>query len=526
MRRAKWVAFLIILALMLPLLPACEEEEEDEPTVDEWIARGKKLLGEGDGTGAYLAFQEALEQDDDNLQARYGVVLADVLQFTGTIELLLGLLIGEEETIPADETAALCQRLQECGVLGDASMTYEECVAGGTFGLDADTRACVIEAPNCQVVYDRCLGLMLPPGEELCADACAKMEDCGLLGNTAWSAADCREACPDLYVSGQLDCFLMFEDCAVGREACFPVYGDTVQSILGEFWTQISAEMANNLAMVQAKPQDFRFDIENFNFTFFDIFFNFSFAGVHDYSDSWFFSAAYSGIEALFTGAMGLDLNFNPILLESLDLDLDLNIDFEDFDNEDKQKILDLIDWVDHLLELILNDPVYFTFLSVKEPDGVDAVIHTGQMIGWIFGSLAEIVDSVERETDEQEDDVIRYVDENANLLWDDPEPLIVPGVLQMEYGLAWAVRDLLVALKVDFVDGYPFHFENLSPLFDYFDLSFVSAIIEVLDLVGLDYVDLGEPFRYPDPAGLRPFLFDLQEFLVITKSVFAEIEF
>lgn len=525
MRSTKLLVLLIIASLLLIALPACEEAEEDEPSADEWIVRGKKLLGEGDGTGAYLAFQSALEEDNDNLQAKYGVVLADVLQFGATIDLVLGLLFAKEETLPAEETAALCQKLDQCDVLADTDTTYEECIASGNFNLDQESIDCVIGAPSCEIVYDRCLGLMLPPNDELCRQACVRFDECGMMADSEWDLAMCADACPRLYVSGELQCFLTFDDCAYASETCFPTYGDSIQTILEDFWFQISQEMVNNLYGIWAHPDDFRFDIEKFNFTFFDLIFQPSLAGVHDYADSFFFAAMYSFMEVIFDAALGLDLNFNPLLLQTVDFDFDLNISLEDFSAEDVETIIELLGWADDVIDLILNDPTHPTFLTLRDEEGVDRIRQMGQQIGGIFGSLAMVIDEVNRETDEQWDDAIRYVDENENLVWDETESLLVPGVTEMEYDLAWAVRNLLVALKVDFVDGYPFNIESLAPMFDYFDLSFVNVIIEIMDLAGLDSVDLGAPFRNPDEAGLRPLLSDLREIISIAILVLSDLD-
>jgi len=520
MRLTKLLVFLCCLLALIAVTSACEDDEEEEPTAAELIARGKKLLGEGDGTGAYLAFQEALEQESGNLQARYGVVLADVLQFTGTIDLVFLLFEGDDAAINAEQTSQLCQRLDECDVLEEANSSYQQCLASGDFGLDAETIECVIGAPDCQTMLARCVGLTFPPDQQLCTQACQRFEECGWLANSYWTQSECVKHCPDLYVSGELECLVRLDSCQAAKQTCFPVYGDSIQKILAEFWAQVSLEMGNNLTFVQTSTTPFAFDIEKYNFTFLDLLFQPSLAGVHDISDTYFFGAIYSMMDALFSAVLAVDLNFNPVLLETVTLDIELDIDLDDFGADDLAEINELLTEVDAILLLLLNDPVYADFFTAPEEEDQEMLRRLGEQIGWIFGNLAEMIERVAREETDQTDDAIRYVDLDGNGRWNAPEPLIVPGVIEADYDLAWAIHNVLLALKVDFVDGYPFQLESLNDLFDYFNLSFISAGINVLDLFGIDEIDLGGAFREPTEEGLRPTLYGLHELIGVIQTV------
>jgi len=509
MRVAKVVFLIVAVALAAVWCAACEPEEEKEPSVSEWIARGKTLLGEGNGTGAYVAFQEALKQDRGNLQGRYGVVLADVLQFGDTIELLTTLLTTPPTDISAGDTSLLCQKLDECGVLDVVQIGYPECVTSRNFGLEDDAVACVLAAPTCEVMFSRC-GLSLPASDELCTEACAKMDDCGLLTEGGWSEAQCKEHCPQLYLAGELECLLQLGGCDAAAETCFPSLGSSIQEFLTDFWDKISLEMANSLAKVQAQPENFSFEIKKFNFSLLDLPWQPSLSGRHDLTDTFFFSSIYSGMDALFSSALALDINFNPTLLMMLQTDLDLSINFDDLGPEDIEKIIAVLQWIDEVIDVILNDPIYSTFLTLREPDGAETFQRVGLQVGMMFGSLAEMIEEVKAEGADP-DDPIGFLDENGDGQWNAPEPLIIPGVTQMEYDLAWAVHDLLLALKIDFVDGYAFRFDSLGPLFSYFDLAWINTLLEGLDLLGIDRIDLGAAFREPDPQGVRPLLADVQ---------------
>jgi len=502
------------------------EKQEDQPSADDWVERGKNLLGENDGSGAYLAFKEALDIQSGNLEARYGVVLADILQFVGTLNLLAEQLLAPVEALPAEEQNLLCQRLDQCNLIQYIAEDYAGCLEADDIPYDEPTRQCIIGAPDCKTVKDNCLALTIPPDAELCAQACEKMESCGFIADTEGSVGDCKTDCPTLYAAGELQCFMYKKDCAAGRADCFIFVGNDIQQILNQFWTAISDEMAYDLNAVQGHD-DFLFEIKKYNFSFFNLLFQPSLSGIHDLADTYFFSAIYFGMDALLSGVQAYDLDINPLLIQSIDLD-DLNLDLNliDFGEDDLQSLIELLQWINELIGQILDDPIYSTFLTLNQEndEAADIVETTGQDVGMIFGSLATMIELVGEETDDQSDDAIRFVDLNGDSLWDDEEPLIIPGVLQAEYALAWALHDLCVALKVDFVEGYPFHFEELKPLLDYLDLPFLSAAIDLLDLMDVDSVDLGAYFRDPDPAGLRPLLADLQEFLTLAIELLSDV--
>jgi len=512
----RWIPLIPCFFLMIGLLlvgPGCEEEEDDEPSVADWITRGKEKLVEGDGAGAYLAFQEAIEQESGNLQARYGVILADVLQFSDTLELLVALLTAvRTEDIPAEEAAAVCAKLDTCGILARTSDTYLDCINDAGYSYDADTRSCIIASPDCEVLLDRCLGLYMPPERELCAASCIRFASCGYLLESDWDTGECTNRCAELYLAGELECFLAADGCGRGSMNCFPYYGATITSLVGEFWSPIAEEMAWNVAAIQGHP-DFLFELEQYTFSLLAPSFQPSFSGFHDESDLYFFAAIYAGIDALFSVVQSLNLDMNPLFLMNLGLDQLLDLGVLGKATDQSAELAVTLTEIDAFLDLILNDPIYRDFLTLSD-DGAAYLKHAGAQVGMIFGRLATMIEMVAAETDDQTDDVIRYRDQNGDGLWNDPEPLIIPGIAEMEYQLAWIVHDILVALKVDFADGYALQLEVLIPLFDFLGLDRFSLAVKAMDLMDLDSVELGRVFREPDAAGLRPLLSEVRAVL------------
>ncbi len=510
---------LIALACLLVVTASCEDEEE-EPTADEWVERGKELLAAGDGAGAYLAFQGALDLEDNNVEAHYGVVLADVLQFTGTIELLGAMLEGApSEPFPPEVAGQVCQTLDGCGLLDALHMTYAQCVEGGGALVDMDTIACILDAPNCEVIADRCIGIYLPPSAELCLAACVRFASCGYFLDTNWYVDECVAGCDRLYTAIELECFTKTDQCSQGRDECFANIGDTITALVEEFWSPIGEGMGQSIAAVRAHD-DFHFDLDFYSVTLIDPFLRPTFSGTHDQGDLYFFSAVYSAIDALFSLGLGLNFDLNPLLLADLGLqDIGGQLGLFTLDDDGGGEFAASLAELVTLLDQILGDPVYGEFLRLRTDAGEGYVRAGGAELGWIFGNLALMVQTVDKETDDQRDDVIRFIDENRDGLWNDPEPLLIPGVAELEYELAWILHDLFLALKVDLTDGYAFQFEQLTPLLDYLGFAGLSLVIDMLDLAGVDAIDLGQVFRDPDPDGLRPLLTEIQALLQMLQE-------
>ncbi len=94
-----------VLAMMLPITACDDSEEDDDPTVEEVIQVGKDYLISGDAPSASDAFHAALVIEPQNTDAKFGVILANTLQFTDLIDELLVLVsdLAGEEYQPVDD---------------------------------------------------------------------------------------------------------------------------------------------------------------------------------------------------------------------------------------------------------------------------------------------------------------------------------------------------------------------------------------------------------------------------------------
>ncbi len=86
-------ALLLIALICAALLcAACVSEENDDSTsIDELIALGKSYLAHGDGEAAADAFIAARKIDAENTDATFGLMLANLMQFTNLLDKALEL---------------------------------------------------------------------------------------------------------------------------------------------------------------------------------------------------------------------------------------------------------------------------------------------------------------------------------------------------------------------------------------------------------------------------------------------------
>ena len=94
----------LVFCLLLPLA-ACDDPEEEEPTLEEVLAIGKGYLAAGDAVGASDAFHAALVMAPQNTDAKFGALLANTLQFTTLLSELLNLvedMLDAGDSVPVD----------------------------------------------------------------------------------------------------------------------------------------------------------------------------------------------------------------------------------------------------------------------------------------------------------------------------------------------------------------------------------------------------------------------------------------
>ncbi|MCC6157318.1 MAG: hypothetical protein IT350_04640 [Deltaproteobacteria bacterium] len=90
--KRRWVWCVAAMFVLAGLVTACNpEEDEDETTADEAIAKGKAALEIGDGVGAAKYFRYAQASDLYNRDADYGLVMANLTAMVNLVDSIVPL---------------------------------------------------------------------------------------------------------------------------------------------------------------------------------------------------------------------------------------------------------------------------------------------------------------------------------------------------------------------------------------------------------------------------------------------------
>lgn len=511
MKKKSVLLYIIPVLAFILLFTACEgPEEEKDLSADDWIDKGLKLLGEGDGTGAYLAFSEALKIQEGNLDASYGVILADALQIKETLVLAGGLFGGDTTKLSTEELVDFCAVLDACGELAKRSLLFNECLGSQALGMNEDDALCVIAAgTDCDALSD-CLDSLLRPTTADCRDACELFARCGLLSPVYMDTNDCVDACPDLYTTDQVDCFVETGQCELGLQNCFESYGESLIELIEAFWEPIATEQKDAMDRLLAEPE-WDMEIPAFEFSLLGLY-TFDLTGENDLGDVYANGALINAMNGIFELVFSLNFNLNFLTLENLDLDVAFldDLDFENFDEADRASLKIFIGQLSELLGKMLKDPAYGDFLTLNEDGGKQRIQGASDYIGNIFGSLVNAIDWIDSETDPQWDDAIRYLDDNENNLWDEQEKLLVPGMGEFDKDLVIAMREILIRLKINFTDAVPFPVNALSGLLEYYGLDQYGFLLDLVTFLGKGEIDLADSLNHPTEEGLRPMVDEL----------------
>ncbi len=114
MKRCLIVGIALMLALA-PFVAGCNpEEEEDDVSASEAIAKGKAALEEGDGVDAAKYFRYAQDRDPDRRDADYGLVMANLLAMVNLVDSIVPLapLFADGQQVEQGPSVAVGDHLQ------------------------------------------------------------------------------------------------------------------------------------------------------------------------------------------------------------------------------------------------------------------------------------------------------------------------------------------------------------------------------------------------------------------------------
>jgi len=150
---------------------------------------------------------------------------------------------------------------------------------------------------------------------------------------------------------------------------------------------------------------------------------------------------------------------------------------------------------------MILNDPEYPQFLTLKPGSGTMDLALAGLSFGSMYALIHEGASLMLTETDDQADDVSGYHDANHNGKWDTGEPYRLPyiGVLSNDQNITWLeIVELSLATGYSTWDGSGLDVHPGSP-----DLVWLDEYNFLLEAVGFPGI------LPPIPFSFGPFYYD-----------------
>ncbi len=183
-------------------------------------------------------------------------------------------------------------------------------------------------------------------------------------------------------------------------------------------------------------------------------------------------------------------------------------------------EIPEIIASIVELLDELLNDPVYPDMFKIDE-DYMDRIAESRLHLGDGLTALNRAVEAIKSETDSQEDDVLAYVDQNANGAYDDGEPFDAPSLgllegqdLELLFAVALIAEDLGASIldrsemDVDPANANPFHVSSINELLNVYGIP--SLIPDFIT------VDVASYFENLEPDSIRDLLQSLVDILKI----------
>jgi len=270
--------------------------------------------------------------------------------------------------------------------------------------------------------------------------------------------------------------------------------GDYIQEFLAESaakWYEVCEDLYLDL-LTYPDPS---FEIDHFSIGITGIL-DMQFGGRLDRGDLHFFGVMTGLVRGLVNFVLAHDINYDFFNIAIPEMELN-------FDNlDDFEAILDLIESLGpivDLLESMLNFEENPDFLYLKGNEGVARMQAAGQQFGLMFYRMHLMIEEVYRETSQQTEGTVHYLDADSNQAGDRlAESLVIPGFGTLDAGMVNGL-DVLCALTatamwdhtvfdIDPYEANPFYLSFANDLLiglDILPLVIDEAFIE--DLLGID---------------------------------------
>ena len=504
MIRRKVIAVVMLALLVLSLslvLFACMGETPEEASLDYLLRQGRKSLEIGRGSMAYNYFRRALHIAPNNMEALYGFVLSLDMRVFSFIDGTIDLLAGVFIFEPSlAECQQACARLEECDLLGEAWTDAKNCERDCPFGLQPFMFDTLVDGGSCKRARDEGLEWIIPTTEENCRLLCEDLELCNLVRPPVTFTVD--------------ECIAHCPYAYVERHS--KCYLGQLGQCNGEDRTcfehiTVGLQLLFREIGVKIPPKLIHFadrlldESNDYQYYVLPYRWTLKEPPLEINLDGRFDHGFLHFSKALGHGFVSILLMATSVNMEMNFPSFDINFNYG-APNGTKEVFEALI----RTVEILLYDPIYpLGFQIVDEPWAYDQLIEGAQELGHAFGSTALGLDFVLNDHDRQAGKAFGYEDLNKNFIWDHNEVLPINGTgirISRDQAIAW--KHLSFAVEANLVDREPFDVDLLRDVMLSLNLGSLEFVVDLLDAwFPNGQIDLSLIFYEPNQNNMRNWL-------------------
>ena len=508
------LALILLLGLMTVVLLGCMGQPPEPRSLEENLRLGKYWLQQNYGSKAYIYFKEALDEDPDNKEALYGIVLAlDLRVFAfidGIIDLVTGPIISN---VPKETCEKACQRIDECNVYRETWTTPESCMSECPFGLQEMMFETLIDGSSCERIRDYGLDWITPTKPERCVELCNDFDACGLINPpVTFTVEECIDHCPWSYVHHHEKSYKV-GTCEGYDRTAFEHITKGLQVLFRNIGIFIPPETEEYTQKLFDMNTDYEYMLRFYKWTLVSPPLEWDLSGRYGYAEL-YMSRALSHLFQTFlllATSVNLEMNFPSF---------DLNMNYPD-----PSGFGEILHNLIRVVEILLYDPVFpLGFQIYDEQWAYDQVAEGATEFGAMWEAVADMFEYLYDDADVQEGRSVGYNDDNNNFHWDENETItfrIGDDGIDLTKQQTYALVDIARAMQDNFYNREPFKIELLT---EFLDASGLGGIDWVIDLLAAwcpnGEVDLSTPLYEATENGFRDFLATLLEKMRTLESV------
>jgi len=520
MKQRRYIVLITYSALLVSMLLvfSCMGEEPEPLSLQRLLHEGRLALEDGLGSVAYNYYEEALKIDPENSEAMWGITISTDQRIIAQIDGLIDLLAGVYVYEPSSaECADACERLQECGLLDEIRSSPETCMKDCPWGLQPFMFDDITASDTCDEVRHNAIDWILNTQPEDCVKIADTLEMCGNFQ-------------PPLTYDKQMfieRCPTMYVE---HHSRCFVKH-------LGECSRKDRTCFEHTIVGFQVLFRELGVKMP-------PIILDYSEKLLADPDKPQFYLKTHWwelhdpplrldlpgrwGIEELyFSRALAHFFNFFVFTATSTNLDINVVTFDLHFENTERMTIDEILHDLIESMEDTLYDPIFpGALIAYDDPYSLALIEAAGVELGFMFGDFSRFLRYMMIDDDHQHGKALGYDDRNRNNIWDIDETLEFKGLgLTMNRIQAECIADMCEALELNLVFGpeYPFDLDLFRAVLDTYNLWYIDVLLRAIPGYGAGVqMDISHLFTDPDVDAFRNLFVEVVDILKELRALLA----